>query len=71
MGKVIPYFKSEWSFASFAFTKDEQVPVTKCAFVSDSKLVLINANGGYILLEIDETNKELVMKEENNLVDFV
>lgn len=44
--------------------------MTKVAFVSDSKLVLINANGGYILLEIDETNKELVMKEENNLVDF-
>ena len=69
LGKVVSYFGSEWSFASYKFTSNEVVPETKCAFVSDTKLVLISIEGDYTLLEVELTNKELIMKEQKNLLE--
>jgi hypothetical protein len=37
--------------------------------VSDTKLVLVSVEGDYILLDVDEANKELIEKEKNNLID--
>lgn len=69
LGKVVSYFDSEWSFASYKFTTEEVVPLTKCAFVNDNKLILISETGKYTVLEVNEEHKEIVLKEEKMMID--
>ena len=69
LGKVVSYFGSEWSFASYKFTSEEVVPLTKCAFVNDNKLILISIDGKYTVLEVHEEHKEITLKEEKILIE--
>ena len=66
---VLSYFGSEWSFASDTFSSDKVVPLTKCAFVNDNNLILISIDGKYTVLEVQEENKELIVKESKILIE--
>jgi len=70
LGKVVSYFGSEWSFASYKFTDLDNAPITKCAFVGENNLVLISILGDYYLFEINIESKEMILKEKTKILEI-
>ena len=69
LGSVSSYFSSEWGFASFKFSDQTIVPVTKAAFIGENLVCLVSLSGDYYKLTVSDEAKTIEVTEQTKFYE--